>query len=194
VNKYGQEVYLVRHGETEWSISGQHTGSTDIPLTDKGVEVARELGRKLADHEFAAVWSSPLSRARETARLAGFENGLRIDDRLKEWDYGEYEGLTTAQIREDHPDWFLWRDGSPGGDSPEQIGARAYGVLAEVKAVEGDVLLFAHGHILRVIAARWIDLPVLLGEHFLLDTATLNVLGYYYETPALKIWNAPLPG
>jgi probable phosphoglycerate mutase len=191
VNKYGQEVYLVRHGETEWSLSGQHTGSTDIPLTDKGVEVARELGRKLADHEFAAVWSSPLSRARETARLAGFENGLRIDDRLKEWDYGEYEGLTTAQIREDHPDWFLWRDGSPGGESPEQIGARADGVLAEVKAVEGDVLLFAHGHILRVIAARWLGYPPNDGMHFALGTATLSILGYEHEAAAIWRWNAP---
>ena len=191
MNQYGQEVYLVRHGETEWSLSGQHTGSTDIPLTEKGEEVARELGRKLTGQEFPAVWSSPLSRAIDTARLAGFEHEVRIDDRLKEWDYGEYEGLTTPQIRQKHPDWFLWRDGCPGGESPEQVGARADGVIAEVKAVQGDVLLFAHGHILRVVAARWLGYPPNDGMHFALGTATLSILGYEHDAASIWRWNAP---
>jgi probable phosphoglycerate mutase len=191
VNEHGQEIYLVRHGETEWSLSGQHTGSTDIPLTENGKEVARELGRKLAGHEFAAVWSSPMSRAIDTARLAGFDHDVRIDDRLKEWEYGDYEGLTTPQIRETRPDWFLWRDGCPGGELPEQVGARADGVIQEVKPVEGDVLLFAHGHILRVIAARWLRYPPNDGMHFSLGTATLSILGYEREATSIWRWNAP---
>ncbi|HEX3317937.1 MAG TPA: histidine phosphatase family protein [Solirubrobacteraceae bacterium] len=191
MNEHGQEIYLVRHGETEWSLSGQHTGSTDIPLTENGKEVARELGRKLAGHEFAAVWSSPMSRAIDTARLAGFDHDVRIDDRLKEWEYGDYEGLTTPQIRETRPDWFLWRDGCPGGELPEQVGARADGVIQEVKPVEGDVLLFAHGHILRVIAARWLRYPPNDGMHFSLGTATLSILGYEREATSIWRWNAP---
>jgi broad specificity phosphatase PhoE len=190
VNKYGQEVYLVRHGETEWSISGQHTGSTDIPLTDNGKEVARELGRKLEGLEFAAVWSSPMSRAIDTARLAGYEHDVRIDDRLKEWDYGEYEGKTTPEIRETRPDWFLWRDGCPGGESPGQVGARADGLIEEVQAVEGDVLLFAHGHILRAIASRWLGYPPGDGMHFSLGTATLSILGWEHEAASIWRWNA----
>jgi broad specificity phosphatase PhoE len=191
VNKYGQEVYLVRHGETEWSLSGQHTGSTDIPLTDNGREVARELGRKLEGLEFAAVWASPMSRAIDTARLAGFEHDVRIDDRLKEWTYGEYEGKTTPEIRESRPDWFLWRDGCPGGESAAQVGARADGVIEEVRAVQGDVLLFAHGHILRVIAARWLGYPPNDGMHFSLGTATLSILGWEHEAASIWRWNAP---
>jgi broad specificity phosphatase PhoE len=190
VNKYGQEVYLVRHGETEWSISGQHTGSTDIPLTDNGREVARELGRKLEGGEFAAVWSSPMSRAIDTARLAGFEHVVRIDDRLKEWDYGECEGKTTPEIRETRPDWFLWRDGCPGGESPAQVGARADGLIEEVRAVAGDVLLFAHGHILRAIASRWLGYPPEDGMHFSLGTATLSILGWEHEAASIWRWNA----
>jgi probable phosphoglycerate mutase len=191
VNEHGQEIYLVRHGETEWSLSGQHTGSTDIPLTETGKEVAREVGRKLAGHEFAAVWSSPMSRAIDTARLAGFEHDVRLDDRLKEWDYGDYEGLTTPQIRETRPDWFLWRDGCPGGESLERVGARADGLIEEVKPVEGDVLLFAHGHILRVITARWLGYPPSDGMHFSLGTATLSILGYEREATSIWRWNAP---
>ena len=191
MNKHGQKVYLVRHGETEWSLSGQHTGSTDIPLTENGKEVARELGEKLAGTDFAAVWSSPLSRALDTARLAGFGAGLRIDDRLKEWDYGKYEGRTTPEIRETRPDWFLWRDGCPAGESPEQVGARADGLVQDIRAVDGDVLLFAHGHILRVICARWLDYPPGDGMHFSLGTATLSVLGYEREAASIWRWNAP---
>ena len=191
MNKHGQEVYLVRHGETEWSLSGQHTGSTDIPLTENGKEVARELGEKLAGTDFAAAWSSPLSRALDTARLAGFGAELRIDDRLKEWDYGKYEGRTTPEIRETRPDWFLWRDGCPAGESPEQVGARADGLVQDIRAVDGDVLLFAHGHILRVICARWLDYPPGDGMHFSLGTATLSVLGYEREAASIWRWNAP---
>jgi broad specificity phosphatase PhoE len=191
VNKHGHEVYLVRHGETEWSLSGQHTGSTDIPLTDNGKAVARELGEKLKGIEFAAVWSSPMSRAIDTARLAGYEHDVRIDDRLTEWAYGEYEGMTTPEIRETRPDWFLWRDGCPGGESPAQVGARADGLVEEVRAVQGDVLLFAHGHILRVITARWLGYPPGEGMHFSLGTATLSILGWEREAASIWRWNAP---
>jgi probable phosphoglycerate mutase len=191
VNKYGQEVYLVRHGETEWSLNGRHTGSTDIPLTANGKEVARELGAKLKGLEFAAVWSSPMSRAIDTARLAGFEHHVRLDDKLKEWDYGDYEGKTTPEIREIHPDWFLWRDGCPGGESPAQVGARADGLIEEVRAVQGDVLLFAHGHILRVITSRWLGYPPGDGMHFSLGTATLSILGWEREAASIWRWNAP---
>ena len=191
MNRYGQEVYLVRHGETEWSLSGQHTGSTDIPLTENGREVARRLGDTLRELHFAAVWSSPMSRSIDTARLAGFEHDVRIDDNLKEWDYGEYEGLTTPQIRKTNPGWFLFRDGAPGGESPEQVGVRADRVVTEARAVDGDVLLFAHGHILRVIATRWLGYPPGDGAHFSLDTATFSVLGYEHEAASLWRWNAP---
>jgi broad specificity phosphatase PhoE len=191
VNKYGQEVYLVRHGETEWSLSGQHTGSTDIPLTENGREVARRLGDKLRELHFAAVWSSPMSRAIDTARLAGFEHDVRIDDNLGEWDYGEYEGLTTPQIREREPNWFLFRDGAPGGETPDQVGARADRVIAEARAVDGDVLLFAHGHILRVVAARWLGYPAGDGGHFSLGTATISIVGYEHEVASMWRWNAP---
>jgi broad specificity phosphatase PhoE len=191
VNEHGQEVYLVRHGETAWSLSGQHTGSTEIPLTENGEKVARELGAKLAGHEFDGVLASPLSRAIETARLAGFEHGVQLDERLKEWDYGDYEGLTTPEIRETRPDWFLWRDGCPGGESPDQIGARAGSLVRDVRDIDGDVLLFAHGHILRVITARWLGYPPNDGMHFSLGTATLSILGFEREAPSMWRWNAP---
>ena len=191
MNNHGHEVYLVRHGETEWSLSGQHTGATDIPLTENGKAVARELGEKLNGIEFTAVWSSPMSRAIDTARLAGYEHDVRIDDRLKEWAYGDYEGKTTPEIRETRPDWFLWRDGCPGGESPAQVGVRADGLVDEVRAVQGDVLLFAHGHILRVITARWLGYPPGDGMHFSLGTATLSILGYEHEAASIWQWNAP---
>jgi len=191
VNKHGHEIYLVRHGETEWSLSGQHTGSTDIPLTENGKAVARELGEKLIGIEFTAVWSSPMSRALDTARLAGYEHDVRIDDRLKEWTYGDYEGKTTPEVRETRPDWFLWRDGCPGGESPEQVGHRSDELIDEVRAVEGDVLLFAHGHILRVITARWLGYPPGEGMHFSLGTATLSILGWEREAASIWRWNAP---
>ncbi len=187
-----QKVYLLRHGETEWSLNGRHTGVTDVPLTENGRTAARRLKPILAKETFALVLTSPLSRARETCELAGLGKRATVEPDLIEWNYGEYEGLTTEQIRLTRPDWSVFRYGCPGGETPDQIGARADRVLTRVRASEGDVALFAHGHILRVLAARWINLSAGYGEHFLLDTATLNVLGYYRESPAFKIWNAPL--
>jgi broad specificity phosphatase PhoE len=187
-----QQVYLIRHGETEWSLSGQHTGITDIPLTENGRKVARLLAPVLAQESFALVLSSPLGRARETCELAGLGERAEIDRDLMEWNYGEYEGLTTNQIRARRPGWMLFNDGSPGGESPEQVGARADRVIARVRALEGHVALFAHGHIFRVFAARWLGFPANAGCHFLLDTATLNILSYYRGIPAVKRWNTML--
>ena len=182
------EVWLVRHAETEWSRTGKHTGRTDVPLTDKGREVARSLRTRLEGHAFALVLCSPLSRARETAQLAGLEcSGLRDD--LLEWDYGEYEGLTTPEIREQRPDWYLWRDGVPGGESPEDVAARCDRAIAEVRAVEGDVALVAHGHILRALGARWVDAPVALGGRLHLGTGSISVLGYERENSVISRWN-----
>ncbi len=187
-----QKVYLIRHGETEWSRSGKHTGVTDVPLTEQGRKTARSLQPVLAREKFVLVLCSPLQRARETCELAGIQESAVVDPDLMEWRYGEYEGLTTKQIQLARPGWSVFHDGCPGGETPEQVALRADRVLAKVRATGGNVALFAHGHILRIIAARWVDQPPSLGERLLLDTATLSVLGYYYETPALKIWNAPL--
>lgn len=187
-----QKVYLVRHGETQWSLSGQHTGVTDIPLTENGRMAARLLKPILTDETFALVLTSPLHRARETCELAGLGERAIVEPELVEWKYGDYEGLTTQQIRVTRPRWSVFRDGCLGGETPEEVAARADWVLAKVRAAEGNVALFAHGHIFRVLAARWINLSASYGEHFLLDTATLNVLGYYGDSPALKIWNAPI--
>jgi probable phosphoglycerate mutase len=187
-----QEVYLVRHAETEWSRSGQHTGVTDIPLTENGRAVARRLRPILAKESFALVLTSPLRRARETCELAGFGDRAQIEPDLVEWNYGEYEGLTAKQIREANPGWMIFRDGGPGGETPAQIGARVDRVIARVREAPGDVALFAHGHVFRVLVARWIGIPPAGGQHFLLDTATLSVVGYYVGSPAVKIWNAPL--
>jgi probable phosphoglycerate mutase len=187
-----QQVYLIRHGETAWSLSGQHTGITDIPLTENGRKVARLLQPVLAKQHFALVLTSPLERARNTCELAGLGEGAEIDRDLMEWNYGEYEGLTPKQIHARAPGWMLFRDGCPGGESPEQVGARADRVIARVRAVERHVALFAHGHIFRVFAARWLGLPAEAGCHFLLDTATLNILSYYRGIPAVKRWNAML--
>jgi broad specificity phosphatase PhoE len=187
-----QQVYLIRHGETEWSLSTQHTGITDIPLTENGRKVAKLLEPVLAKETFALVLTSPLERARETCELAGLGERAEIDSDLMEWNYGQYEGLTPKQIHAQAPKWMLFNDGCPGGESPEQIGARVDRVIARVRAVEGHVALFAHGHIFRVFAARWLGLPATAGCQFLLDTATLNILGYYRGIPALKRWNAML--
>jgi probable phosphoglycerate mutase len=187
-----QQVYLIRHGETEWSLSGRHTGVTDVPLTANGRDTAKLLAPVLAGESFTLVLTSPLERARATSELAGFGERAGIDHDLMEWHYGEYEGLTTEQIRDQVPGWMLFRDGCPGGESPAQIGVRVDRVIARVRAVEGHAVLFAHGHILRVFAARWLGLPVAAGANFLLNTATLNILGYYWEIPAVKRWNAPL--
>jgi probable phosphoglycerate mutase len=187
-----QQVYLIRHGETEWSLSGQHTGITDIPLTDNGGKVAELLEPVLAKESFALVLTSPLQRARKTCELAGLGARAEIDRDLMEWNYGAYEGLTPKQIHAQAPGWMLFRDGCPGGESPEQVGARVDRVIARVRAVQGHVALFAHGHIFRVFAARWLGLPASAGSHFLLDTATLNILSYYRGIPAVKQWNAML--
>jgi broad specificity phosphatase PhoE len=187
-----QKVYLLRHGETEWSLNGRHTGVTDIPLTENGRKLARQLQPILAREKFVTVFTSPLQRARDTCDLAGLGTLASIDRDLMEWNYGEYEGLTTDQIRQTKPDWSVFRDGCPGGESPPEVSVRADRIVSRVRAVDGNVALFSHGHILRVLAARWINLSANYGENFLLDTATLNVLGYYRESPAFKIWNAPL--
>jgi probable phosphoglycerate mutase len=182
------EVWLLRHAETEWSRDGKHTGRSDIPLTDQGREAARRLGERLADVHFALVLCSPLSRARETAQLAHLEcSGLRDD--LLEWDYGDYEGLTTPEIREDRPDWFLWHDGVPGGEMPHDVAARCDRVIAEVRTVEGTVALVAHGHILRALAARWIDAPIDLGGRLHLGTGAVSVLAYEREVAVISRWN-----
>jgi broad specificity phosphatase PhoE len=187
-----QQVYIVRHGETEWSLSGQHTGTTDIPLTEHGRQVARLLRPILAKESFRLTLTSPLQRARETCVLAGFEETANSEPDLVEWNYGRYEGLTPDQIHATAPGWQIFRDGCPGGEQPGEIGARVDRVIAKVRAVEGHVVLFAHGHVLRVFAARWLGLPPSAGQHFLLGTATSNILSYYRDVPAIKRWNAPV--
>jgi probable phosphoglycerate mutase len=187
-----QRVYLVRHGETAWSLSGQHTGTTDLALTEHGEEAAKRLAEPLSRVTFARVLTSPMRRARRTCELAGLGAQAIVDSDLMEWNYGDYEGLTTAQIRARAPGWIVFRDGCPGGESPEAIGARVDRVIVRVRSIDGDVALFAHGHVFRVLAARWLGLPVITGRHLLLDTATLSVLGYDREVPAVKQWNVSL--
>jgi broad specificity phosphatase PhoE len=186
-----QRVVLVRHGETEWSATGRHTGRTDVPLTDEGRRQAEALGTCLKEWRFALVMTSPLRRAVDTCRLAGLGGGARVRDELVEWDYGEYEGRTTPQIRAERRGWTLWLHGVPGGESAEQVGARADGVLTDARQAGGDVVLFSHGHFLRVLAARWIDLPPDRGRSLALATATVSVLGYERETPVILRWNQP---
>ena len=187
-----QELYLIRHGETEWSLNGRHTGVSDIPLTENGRQVARQWRPLAAPKTFALVLTSPLQRARETCELAGLGEHAVVDPDLAEWDYGAYEGLTPQEIHAQRPAWMIFNDGCPGGESPEQIGARVDRVIARIRAVTGDVVVFAHGHLLRVLAARWLGLPASGGSHFLLDTATLCVLSAYHGVPAVRRWNAPL--
>jgi broad specificity phosphatase PhoE len=187
-----QRVFLIRHGETEWSLSGQHTGMTDIPLTENGRTMPRLLAPILAKVTFARIFTSPLQRARETCALAGLGEHAEIDDDLVEWNYGDYEGLTPKEIHMKAPGWMLFRDGCPGGESPEDVGRRVDSVIERVRVVERDVALFAHGHVFRVFVARWIGLPAAAGCHFLLDTATVSVLSYYRGAPAIKRWNAPV--
>jgi probable phosphoglycerate mutase len=184
-------VYLARHGETTWSLSGQHTGRTDLPLTDRGERNARRLGERLKGLTFARVVTSPLQRAAQTCKLAGFGAVAEVDHDLVEWDYGEYEGRRTADIRVDRPDWQLFRDGCPGGETPEQVGARADRVVNRVRAVQGDVLLFSSGHFLRVLAACWLGLEPGAGRYLLLNTASLSALGYEHNLsqPVLRLWN-----
>jgi len=184
-------VYLARHGETAWSLTGQHTGRTDLPLTGRGERNARALGERLNGLKFAKVFTSPLMRARRTCELAGFGSDAEVDQDLVEWDYGEYEGRRTSEIRAERPSWQLFRDGCPGGESPEQVGARADRVLGRVQAVQGDVLLFSSGHFLRVLAARWLGLEPAGGRFFLLSTASLSAPGYEHDLnqPVICLWD-----
>jgi broad specificity phosphatase PhoE len=186
------EIVLVRHGETEWSRDLKHTSRTDIPLTDKGRRQAALLRDALAGRTFARVLSSPLQRALETCRLAGLGDRAELRDELREWDYGEYEGITTPEIHERRPDWYLWRDGCPGGETAAEVGARVDRVIAELADLDGDAALFAHGHVLRVLTARWLGLGPEAGALFVLETATLSVLGFERDTRAMRRWNAPL--
>jgi broad specificity phosphatase PhoE len=184
-------VYLARHGETAWTITGQHTGLTDLPLTPNGERDAIRLGSRLQGLKFARVLTSPLQRAAVTSELAGFADVAEVDPDLVEWDYGEHEGLTTAEILAKRPDWQLFRDGCPGGESPEQVGARADRVIRKSRDVEGDVLIFSSGHILRVLAARWLGLEPAGGRFFVLSTASLSALGYERvpSQPVIRLWN-----
>ena len=184
-----QRVVIVRHGATEWSKSGQHTGATDLPLLPEGLRDAERLAPLLSATEFALVLSSPLRRALDTCRLAGLGEQAQIDENLREWNYGDYEGLSTPAIRESRPDWDLWRDGCPGGETPWEVQARADRVLARCLTADGDVALFAHGHILRVVCARWLELPVEGGARFRLEPAAAGQLGYERETRVLLSWN-----
>ena len=184
-------LVLVRHGETEWSKRGQHTGRTDIPLTDVGRQEALHLRDCLERWTFARVLSSPLSRALDTARLAGLGDDVETVDDLLEWDYGEYEGLTTSEIRASRPKWSVWADGGPGGESAADVGTRVDGLIKELRDVEGDVAVFAHAHVLRVLTARWLGLTPADGRLFALDPATISVLGYERETSVIHLWNSP---
>ena len=183
-----RQLWLIRHGETEWSRSGAHTGRTDVPLTEAGRQKAAALGRYLQARPFALVLVSPLQRARETCRLAGYENA-RIEPDLSEWNYGDYEGLTTPQIQAERPQWSLWSDGVLNGETVSHVAARADAVIGRTLLVDGDVALFAHGHILRVLAARWLGLPPEGGRLFALDTATISTLGYERATRVITRWN-----
>jgi broad specificity phosphatase PhoE len=185
----GSVVLLIRHGETEWSVSGRHTGTTDIPLTDEGRKQAELLRPRLAEREFALVLTSPLGRARETCRLAGLAEQAAIDEDLREYDYGAYEGRTTKEIREERPGWFLWRDGCPDGEMPEQVAARADRVIERAVEAGGDVALFAHGHVLRVVGARWAELPPAAAGRLALGTAALCDLGFEREHRVVWLWN-----
>jgi probable phosphoglycerate mutase len=189
------DLWLVRHGETEWARIGRHTGRTDVPLTDAGREQARDLGRRLAGHRFALVLTSPLSRARDTAVLAGFGTVARPDPDLMEWDYGSLEGRETADIRADYPGWSIWHGPWPGGETIAEVAARADRVVARVRAghAGGDSLVFAHGHLLRVLAARWLGLAPESGGLFALDTGTISVLGWERAAPVVQTWNTGGP-
>jgi probable phosphoglycerate mutase len=184
-------IWLARHGETAWSLSGQHTGLTDLPLTERGERNARQLGERLRGLTFAKVLTSPLQRAARTCELAGFGAVAEVDRDLVEWNYGDYEGRTSADIHRERPDWQLFRDGCPGGESPSQVGARADRVVSRLRAIEGDVLIFSSGHLLRVLAARWLGLEAAGGRHFLLGTASLSALGYEHDLsqPVIRLWD-----
>ena len=184
-------TYLARHGETAWTLTGQHTGRTDIPLTERGESNARRLGERLKRLTFACVFTSPLRRAFRTCELAGFAAVVTVDPDLVEWNYGNYEGRRTDEIRAERPDWQLFRDGCPGGETPDEVGVRADRVVSRVRAVRGDVLLFSSGHFLRVLAARWLGLEPGAGRFFLLSTASLSALGFEHDVtqPVIRLWD-----
>jgi broad specificity phosphatase PhoE len=188
VTELRPSVVLVRHGETEWSRTGRHTGNTDIPLTEGGRREAELVGRSLRGRRFALVLTSPLQRAAETCRLAGFGDAVVLEE-LREWDYGEYEGRTTVEIRKERPGWSLWRDGVPGGETLQALSRRVDQAIVKIRAVDSDVAVFAHGHVLRVLAARWLGLPAREGRLFALDPGTLSTLGYERETSVIRLWN-----
>jgi len=183
--------YLARHGETAWSLSGQHTGLTDLPLTEQGERNARQLGERLRGLKFTRVFTSPLQRARKTCELSGFGTVAEVDPDLLEWNYGEYEGLRSAEIHARCPGWLIFRDGCPGGESPAQVAGRADRVIKRVRSVGGDVLVFSSGHFLRVLTARWLGQAPTAGSFFLLSTASLSVLSYEHDLsqPAVQLWN-----
>lgn len=183
------ETYLIRHGTTEWSRNGRHTGSTDLPLLPEGELQARETGRHLTGHEFDLVLCSPLARARRTAELTGLGDRMVITEDLREWDYGDFEGLTTAEIRKTHPGWTVWDGPCPNGETIGEVSARADRVIDRARAADGDVALFGHGHILRVLAARYLELDGVEGRRLALDPATLNVLGWEHEYTTIRVWN-----
>jgi probable phosphoglycerate mutase len=182
-------AFLVRHGQTSWSLTGRHTSRTDRELDREGVDQARALGRRLAGHHFERVLSSPLERARETCRLAGLDGRAEVMSDLAEWDYGELEGQTTPAIRTEHPGWVLWSDGAPGGEQVGDVAKRAQRVADEVRASRGDVALFAHGHILRVLASVWVGLPPETGRCLALDAGSISVLGWERDAPVIELWN-----
>jgi broad specificity phosphatase PhoE len=184
-------IYLARHGETAWSLSGQHTGLTDLPMTERGERNAAALGDRLRGATFSRVLTSPLQRARRTCELAGFGSVAEVDPDLCEWDYGNYEGLRTVDILKKNPHWQLFRDGCPGGESPGQVGERADRVVSLTRSIQGDVLLFSSGHFLRMLAARWLGLEPAAGKYLLLRTASLSALGYEHDLsePVIQLWD-----
>ena len=184
-----QGIWLIRHGETEWSRSGAHTGRTDLPLTAAGRDNAAAIGRWLKGRAFALVLTSPMQRARDTCRLAGYGDAAQVDPNLCEWDYGDYEGRTTPDIQKERPGWSLWHDGVPNGETIEQVAARAEAVLGKALAADGETALFAHGHILRILTARWLQLDPRCGSLFALSTGSVSTLGYERETRVISCWN-----
>ena len=186
------ELWLARHGETDWTLSRQHTSTTDLDLTPNGEEQARRLGERLRGHEFALVFSSPMKRARRTAELAGLGDRLELIEDFKEWEYGEYEGVTTNEIHERlDPDWDLWRDGNPGGETLEQVAARADRVIERIQQVDGDALCFGHGHMSRVFGARYLGVDGSFGRYLMMGTATLSIIGQEHGHPSIRLWNEP---
>lgn len=191
MNRSLPKIYLARHGETIWSLSGQHTGMTDIPLTEQGEKNAKQLGQHLQGLSFTKVFSSPLQRALKTCELAGFGTIVTPDPLLQEWNYGDYEGRTTIEIQTIQPDWSIFRDGCPGGESPEQVAQRSDQMIEKMKAINGDILIFAHAHILRMLTTRWLSLPAFAGRLYFLSTASLSILGYehHLSEPVIRLWN-----